>query len=183
MVFHAKQTALLLFALCVFASSALAAGVDVPNGSTMAVATGTLEVTGDISFAGTLSATSGFISLTGNWTNSGTFTANSSTVAFKGAANQTMTHLSQDFYNLVLNNNGGASDVIPSAGTVNVNNNLTVTDGVLKLDTNNTALTVDAATSVAAAGAITCGTATTTFTGAATVAGTFTGSSNTKTFG
>ncbi|MEW6027650.1 MAG: DUF2341 domain-containing protein, partial [Planctomycetota bacterium] len=74
-----------------------------------------------------------------NWTNSGGGAAYSGTgtVTFDGTSDQTVTTGGASFYNVAINNTGasGSDDVIIS-GILDVNNDLTVTDGNLDLNTN-----------------------------------------------
>jgi hypothetical protein len=73
----------------------------------------------------------------GTYINTWAIDAGTSTVTFNGAADQTVRTANQSFYNLTINNTGTAptNDVIPGIGgeTLDVNGDLTVTDGNLSL--------------------------------------------------
>ncbi|MAZ40893.1 hypothetical protein CL654_02150 [bacterium] len=84
------------------------------------------------------------LNLGGNFTfdTADSFFVGTGTVAFTGSTDQTI-EINDSFYNLTLNNTGasGSNDVIFS-NNVDVDNNLTITDGDLDIDTNNVTLTV-----------------------------------------
>lgn len=109
----------------------------------------TVTVAGSVTIAasGTLvaSGTNG-LNVGVNWTNSGTFTATTgSTVTFNGVDPQTITHASQSFYNLTINNtgtDGTDDDVEPSSGTVDINNDFNITNGDFDMTVGDPSLTV-----------------------------------------
>lgn len=122
----------------------------------------------------TLNLGSSSVTVGGNWTNPsigvtpGILNAGSSTVTFNGTAAQTITSGSQSFYNLTLNNtgtDGTANDDIIPAGNLDVNGNFTITNGQLRLDTNNPTLNIVGNTSIGASGTWTKGTGAITFDG------------------
>jgi hypothetical protein len=78
----------------------------------------------------------GVLSVYGNWTNNGTFTAgNNSTVIFTGGEAQSIGGSSSTtFYNLTVNNTSSTGVVLNNSTTVN--NQLTLTDGLLILGSN-----------------------------------------------
>lgn len=120
-----------------------------------------------INNAKTLAGHATNMNITGNFTNSGTFTHNSGTVTFNGTANQTFTDGGQSFNNIVLNNTGtnGSADRIIVSGNLDINGNLTITDGALYLVTNNPTVNIAGNTSIAALGAVTKGSGAWTFDG------------------
>jgi len=72
-----------------------------------------------------------------NLTNLTTFTSTGSTVVLNGTADQTLFPNSKIFNHLTLNNTGSAgNDDIVVTGDLDVDGTLTITDGVLDLDTN-----------------------------------------------
>jgi hypothetical protein len=79
------------------------------------------------------------ITVGGNWTmsSSGTFTSTSSTVEFNGAANQTISTGGKSFNNLTVNNSGTTNDDAIISGNLTVGGNVLISDGELKLSTNN----------------------------------------------
>lgn len=139
-----------------------------------------LSINGDIALtADTLDANGQNISVAGNWTNAGTFTAGSGTVTFTGnaSAHQTITTDGQAFYNLVINNDEATYDQAIISGALDVNGDLTLTDGTLKLDTNNPNVTLAGDLTIASGGTWTKGSGTLTFDG--TTAATLTDSNST----
>jgi len=122
----------------------------------------------------TLNLQSASVTNSGNWTlssGSGSVTQNpaTSTVTFNGNTQQTITTNNQPFYNLTLNNtgtNGTANDDIVISGNLDVNGALTITDGELKLSTNNPNVYTAGNVTIESAGSVTKGTGTWTFDGA-----------------
>ncbi len=105
---------LLLIPKLVFAQ-----GLTIPAGSTVDVASSSLNVSGNIDINGTMSVSTGSVSLSGSWNNAGILTAGTgSTVSFTASSgtqtiNSGGTTGNQDFYNLTH----------ASAGTLNVASN------------------------------------------------------------
>ena len=133
--------------------------------------TNSLNIDGNlINSAGTLDSNSIDMTLAGNYNSTGgTVTTGSSTVTFDGAVAQSITSASQPFYNLTLNNTGsGTGDDITPADALDINGTLTITDGQLRLDTNNINTTIAGDLSIASGGTLTKGTGTTTFDGSLT---------------
>lgn len=128
----------------------------------------------------------GTFTLTGNFANSGTFTNNSGTITLDGAAAQTVTHGSQAFGTLTVNNTGtdGANDNITiSAGTLDINGDLNLTNGDLVLSTNDPNVTVGGSATLGASSYVTKadnGSATWTFDGSGTSGWTDNHASNAK---
>jgi hypothetical protein len=94
-----------------------------------------VEVNNDLTITnGTLTSTSGNLTVTGNYSNAGTFTHNSGTVIFNAtdAGNTIGGTLSgtSKFYNLTFNGVSGAWS-FTSNPAVEVNNDLTITNGTL----------------------------------------------------
>lgn len=72
----------------------------------------------------------------GDWDNIGTFTQRTSTVIFNGTANQTITTSNKTFYSVTLNNTGASgSDRVTISGNLDIDGNLTLTNGDLRLST------------------------------------------------
>ncbi|TRZ52773.1 MAG: DUF2341 domain-containing protein, partial [Dehalococcoidia bacterium] len=92
-----------------------------------------LSVYGNLVTSGTLTVGSSSVSVGGDFTNTGSFYSATSTVTLNSSsANQTITTNNDSFYNLTLNNTASTgSDNIYLADSLEVRNNLTVTDGVL----------------------------------------------------
>jgi hypothetical protein len=132
---------------------------------------------------GIWTADSNNINVAGDWVNSGTFTAGTSTVTLNGAAAQTLTHASQSFNILTINNTGAdgtTDDITVGSGTLDVNGNFNITNGDLVLSTNDPSVTAAQNVTISSSAFVTKadnGTATWTFDGA----GTFTWSDNTGT--
>jgi hypothetical protein len=85
----------------------------------------------------TFKMTTNFMSLYGNWTNKGgSFNYGTSTVSFNGNSLQTISKSSgnENYYNLIINNsaNVDASSVGFAGNGIIVNNNLNLTNGILK---------------------------------------------------
>jgi len=114
-----------------------------------------------------VSASNFAISVAGNWANSGTFTPQSGTVTLVGnsVADQTVTTSDQAFYNLTLNNDEDTHVKAVISGILDVNNDLTLTDGTLDLDTNDPNVFIGNALSIADGAVWTKGDGTTTFDG------------------
>lgn len=117
-----------------------AAGITV-NGETFnsASAAGTWVVSGDVAIAAgaALNATSGSFTVGGNWTNNatGTFVDNSGLVTFNATTGTIEitpggTDANHDFYNITFNDAGGNA-TYQLQGALDVNNDLTITDGIL----------------------------------------------------
>ncbi|MAZ40905.1 hypothetical protein CL654_02215 [bacterium] len=73
----------------------------------------------------------------------GTLIVGTSTIIFAATSTDQTIEINDSFYNLTINNTGasGSNDVI-FVNNVDVDNNLTITDGDLDIDTNNVTLTV-----------------------------------------
>ena len=130
----------------------LADALDVNNNLT--ITNGTLDV-----------STSNYgINLVGNFSNAGTFTSRSGTVTLDGTATgKTITSGGASFYNLTLNGTGGAWTL---ADALDVNNNLTITNGTLDVSTSNYGITL--AGNFANSGTFTARSGTVTFDGSGT---------------
>ena len=115
----------------------------------------TLNVNGDLTLdAGTFTPSTN-VYLYGDWTNNGaTFSAGSSTVRLSsGSSVQTVGGAaSTTFYNLTLNNTFGTSPQIEVGNTIQVNNNLTFTSGIVNLNGNTLTVGSSAASRGALAG-------------------------------
>ncbi len=122
-------------------SISINAGTIIVNGGTFGVAplpVGDWNVDNiTIASGATLNATSGTFNVSGNWTGNGTFTAGTGTVTFTGAANSTLSGTSPNtFYNLSLNKDETNDSLVFTSGdTVTVENNMTITRGMLDLGT------------------------------------------------
>jgi hypothetical protein len=103
------------------------------------VINGALSIAADTTLD--VSAANYGISIAGDWSNSGTFTAQEGQVTFTGEAAQLLTPSTSSFYDLIINKTGGIDAVTPDAN-VSITNHLTLTDGELKLDTNNPDVTI-----------------------------------------
>jgi len=100
---------------------------------------GNLTAIDDIKIVGTYTASgSETITVSGSWANSGTFTSASSTVTFDaGSGTETIDSTGatlDDFYDLVFND-GGTGVYFVLESTLDVNNNLTITSGILDTKT------------------------------------------------
>jgi hypothetical protein len=85
------------------------------------------------------------VSIEGALENNGTFSAQEGTVTFNGSDNQVFIPGSSSYYNITLNNSGGDEKTIvirPFLGDLNIDNDLTLTDGTLDLDTNDPAISI-----------------------------------------
>lgn len=146
------------------------AGLTVSSG-TFTGSSGTVDVNGALTHSGgTLTAPSGNLQITGDFDNSGgSFSNNSGTIIFDGTSNQTFTTNGGAYNHLTLNNGGASgSDRLIVSGNLDVNGNLTITDGDLRLSTNNPSVNTAGNVSVAAAGSVTKGSGTWTFDGSGT---------------
>jgi hypothetical protein len=133
----------------------------------------------------TLDANSKNITCAGNWANSGTFTPGTQTVTFDGAANQLVTTNANSFSTFITNNSGstpGTNDLITISGNLTTTT-LTVTDGTLKLDTNNPVTDISSNVTIGASGTLVASaSAAFTVAGDWSKSGTFTHSNGTVTF-
>lgn len=131
----------------------------------------TFTAAGDTTVAGllTVSSTDTFnassytftLSGTGTvFTKSGTFTPGTSTIKFTGAGS---TVPAITYYHLTLD--GSGQNYTIASGTLDVDGNLTITNGTLKADTNNPGITLAGDLSIANGGAFTNGSGTFTFNG------------------
>lgn len=108
--------------------------LDLYNSSlTLVVGANTLDVNGTFSGVGSLSMTSGTFYLGGNFTNTGTFTYGTGTVVYDGSVSQTMRYTT--YYNLTVNKTGGKIVIASGSGTLQVNNNFSVSNGTVELNT------------------------------------------------
>jgi len=148
------QSAFLIIYIC-FAFNGLiyAAGLNIPNTSTVNVNTGTLNVGGDLDLDGVLQTTTGDVSiggnvdldgtftttsgtfyLQGNWDNiGGTYTyGTSGTLAFNGTTAQTLnsggTAVGKRFHNLAQSGSGTTSIAV---NYIDIENNLNISAGTL----------------------------------------------------
>jgi len=86
--------------------------------------------------AGSLTSTSGTLNLSGNFINNGSFIHNNGRVSFAGAtstsvtgtANGTSTH---NFYDVTINKSGTATITVPAGITNQINNSMTLTNGIV----------------------------------------------------
>ncbi|MBU0469834.1 MAG: hypothetical protein KKF78_11955, partial [Candidatus Omnitrophica bacterium] len=86
-------------------------------------------------FVNEIDATGMVLDVSGDWTNSGIFTPSTSSVTFDSTSgDQNITSGGMTFYNLVINNTdaAGATDNIVLVDALNVDNDLTITDGDLQ---------------------------------------------------
>jgi hypothetical protein len=160
-------------------SNTLNVTANASNPGTITISTGTLDIDGNFT-VGTLTATGAAnIYIGGNWSGVTSFTPSTSTVTFTGnaSANQTVTTAGQAFYHFTVNNTQATYDDVIISGALDVNGTLTITDGQLRLDTNNPAVNTAGAVSIGASGTVTKGTGTWTFDG--TTATTYTDSTAT----
>lgn len=117
------------------------------NGSTMDIATTVTINASDVSGTNTLDGDSGNIFVGSTWTNNDVFNSDTSTVTFdaaSGTINITPngTGVDRDFYNLTFND-GGGSTTFALQEAIDVDNDLTITDGIVDThSTNNYAVTV-----------------------------------------
>ena len=81
-----------------------------------------------IASGATLVGSSNNINVSGNWVNSGTFTHNNGTVTFDGSSTQAFSG-TNTFYNLTIANTH-ATNKVTASGTLAVNNNLQIDDGI-----------------------------------------------------
>ncbi|MBU4334927.1 MAG: hypothetical protein KKD07_10840, partial [Candidatus Omnitrophica bacterium] len=106
------------------------------SASTSIVTVGTVLIYGpDHGFENEINATDINFNVSGNWTNSGIFTPSTSSVTFDSTSgDQNITSGGMTFYNLVINNTdaAGATDNIVLVDALNVDNDLTITDGDLQ---------------------------------------------------
>ena len=106
-----------------------------------------------------------------NWTmsSSGNFIPyTNSKVYFNGTGNQTIITGGKPFWDVEFNNTGSPNDDLIISGTLDIDGNLTITDGELLLSTNNPNVNTAGNVSVGASGAITKGSGTWTFNGSGT---------------
>lgn len=109
-------------------------------GTTESMSTQHLDNDGTLTLIGNAS-----IDLTGDWDNdsSATFTAGDSTITFEGTTDQTITSSSDAFYDVIINNTGASgSDDIILTDDLDINNDLTITDGDLDQNTNTVNITL-----------------------------------------
>ncbi|OGX58021.1 MAG: hypothetical protein A2306_04360 [Omnitrophica WOR_2 bacterium RIFOXYB2_FULL_38_16] len=106
------------------------------SASTSIVTVGTVLIYGsDHGFENEINATDINFNVSGNWTNSGIFTPSTSSVTFDSTSgDQNITSGGMTFYDLVINNTdgAGATDDIVLVDALNVDNDLTITDGDLQ---------------------------------------------------
>jgi hypothetical protein len=82
------------------------------------------------------------ISVGGALENNGTFSAQDGTIIFNGSDDQEFTTGGNSFHNITLNNTGGDDKTLAIVGDLVIDNNLTLTDGTLDLDTNDPAISI-----------------------------------------
>jgi hypothetical protein len=73
--------------------------------------------------------------------NNGTFSAQEGTITFNGSYSQVFTPGSSTYYNITLNN-AGDDKLLVIAGDLDIQNELTLTNGALDLDTNDPAISI-----------------------------------------
>jgi len=105
------------------------------------------------------------ISVGGALENNGTFSAREGTVIFNGSDNQIFTPGSSSYYNITLNN-AGDDKLLTIAGDLEIDHDLTLTDGTLDLDTNDPAISIAGDLAIADGAVWTKGSGTATFDGA-----------------
>jgi autotransporter-associated beta strand protein len=86
--------------------------------------------------AGTLISTSGNLSLSGDFTNNGSFTHNNGRVSFVGATSTSVTgtangNSTHNFYDVTINKAGTATITMPVGVTSQINNSMTLTNGIV----------------------------------------------------
>ena len=104
------------------------------------------------------------ISVGGALENNGTFSAQDGMVTFNGSDNQIFTPGSSSYYNITLNN-AGDDKLLTIAGDLEVDHDLTLTDGTLDLETNDPAIAIAGDLAIADGAVWTKGNGTATFDG------------------
>jgi len=134
------------------------------NNGTFTGGTGTIIFDGNTTISGTsttsfnnitiassssLTASVNNINVAGNWDNSGTFANSNGTVTFNGATSQSITKATgiETFFDLTVNNTGAGLSLL---SPVDVENILTLTDGVINTTANNILTLKDNATTTGA---------------------------------
>ena len=134
------------------------------------------DINGDVSIAsGATYELTNDVTIAGNFTNNGTFTHGSNTVTFDGSAAQVIDG-TVAFYDLTIDNSHATAKVDASSSTLTIANDLTVTDGHFRSDTD-----INGDVSIASGGTYEL-TNDVTIAGNFTNNGTFTHGSNTVTF-
>ena len=106
------------------------------------------------------------VTVSGDWTFSATGTLTTSgTVTFDGALDQTIITGGMAFSGATINNTGTTNDDIIISGNLDVNGLFTLTDGQLRLDTNNPNINTAGDVSIGSSASITKGSGTWTFDG------------------
>ena len=119
----------------------VAGNTNIISGS-ISFVTGTYTSTGNLTIGGTLSfAGAGNLKIAGNFIDNGFYTAGNSTSLFNASVAQNHTQKiggtsSIVFYNLTANNAGTSNDTILLASPFTVNNNLSISSGVLGCQAN-----------------------------------------------
>ncbi|MBE9468315.1 MAG: hypothetical protein IMY72_08350 [Bacteroidetes bacterium] len=103
-----------------------------------------ITVNNDLTINSTFSAGSNTIDITGNWYGTGAFTPGTSTVSFTGSSSQGI-EKSETFYNLVINNSSSSTAILLD-GEVVVNNQLTLSDGLVETSPSHILTIADGAT-------------------------------------
>lgn len=101
---------------------------------------------------------------------------NASNITFAGPRSGTFTQGNVTYGSITVNktsSDGAQDDLTVAAGTLTISSNLTVTDGELKFNTNNTTVNITGSVSIAAAGALDAGTNNIAVNGSWTNSGTF----------
>jgi hypothetical protein len=104
------------------------------------------------------------ISVGGALENNGTFSAQDGMVTFNGSDNQIFTPGSSSYYNITLNN-AGDDKLLTIASDLEIDHDLTLTDGTLDLDTNDPAISIAGDLAIADGAVWTKGSGTATFDG------------------
>ena len=135
----------------------------IQSGDTLTIGTTESLDTHDLNNDGTLTLTgSASVTVSGDWDNAAaaTFTAGSSTVTLDGtSADQAITSNNDAFNNLTLNNTAaGGSDDIILQDPLDVNGNLTITNGDLDQNTNDKNINVSGNWAMGASGSLDSGT-------------------------
>ncbi|GEM_PF-1840224 len=109
----------------------------------------------DMDINGTFNPAAFAVNVSGNWDATGGVFTSTGTVTFNGTADQTITSGGAAFNHLTLNNTGGSgSDDVIIADALDINGNLTITDGDLDIGTNNPTVNTAGNVTIASNGSI-----------------------------
>ena len=98
-----------VFAILIYASTSIAAGISIPANNDFSVGAASVSVSGGISNSGTLVVSSGSVELNGDWANNGVFSAGNGTIKFTGTSKQSITG-DTSFYNFTCTSAGNELD-------------------------------------------------------------------------